>query len=126
LNIEAFIGDEMRRPCDPGSCCRIADRWFTTVKGYSALERYGRDFSTDADVEAWLAEPGGIAVAVNRVMRACGIRKTATPQAGDLGLVVWSDRVFMAVFTGHGWFSRDVAGLIMAPSSAVRKAWSLA
>lgn len=103
----------------------MADRWFTLQMGFSALGRYGRDFGTDAEVDAWLAEPGGIAVAVNRVMRAAGTPRTPTPRLGDVGLALHAERLCMSVFDGRRWYSRDDRGMISMPARACWKAWRI-
>jgi hypothetical protein len=125
MNVTEFVRREASLPPYPGACCRMVDRWICEKTGFSALSRFGRDFRTEEDVKAWLAEPGGIAVAVNRVMRAAGIPKTKDPKPGDVGLVFHKGRLCMAVFDGAMWFSRDENGMIGVPSSALWKAWSL-
>lgn len=96
MNIETRLADFLRRegglPPYPGACCKMADRWVALVTGISPLEHYGRNFETDAEVQAWLAEPGGIAVAVNRVMRASSFAKAKAPRIGDVGLVIHGER----------------------------------
>jgi hypothetical protein len=123
--LSEFLRHEVSLPPYDGACCRIADKWITQRTGASALRRYGRDFTDGADVEAWLKEPGGITVAVNRVMRACGYQKTKDPQPGDVGLVLHKQRLCMAICAPSGWFSRDESGLILVPHSAVWKAWRI-
>ncbi|BCH32644.1 hypothetical protein MesoLjLc_45740 [Mesorhizobium sp. L-8-10] len=126
MTIDEFIRAEAALPGYPGACCRMADKWVTRVTGFSALARFGRDFRTDEDVRAWLAEPGGLAVAVNRVMRAGGFAKTRDPQAGDVGLIVHAGRLCMAIHAGSVWVSRDDSGMIGAPLGAGWKAWRVA
>lgn len=123
MTIEEFIAAEAALPAYPGACCRMADKWFAARTGFSALASYGRDFETEDDVQEWLAEPGSIAVAVNRVMRSSGCSKTGTPRKGDVGLVVHDSKLCMAIHAGDCWVSRDDGGLIGAPLSAVWKAW---
>jgi hypothetical protein len=101
----------------------MADKWVMQITGCSALSKYGRDFVTNGDVESWLAEPGGIAVAVNRVMRASGYKKTKEPQVGDVGLVFHKNRLCMAIRGQQGWFSRDESGLVLTPHNTLWKAW---
>lgn len=125
-DVTEFVRREAELPPPPGACCTTADKWFERRKGFSALARYGRRIESEIDAERWLAEPGGIAVAVNRVMRAAGCPKTSSPAPGDIGLVIWNGKMFMAILTPHGWFSRAPEGLIMAPRDSVWKAWSLA
>lgn len=124
-DVQEFIRTEMARANEPGACCRIADRWFRRCKGFSALENFGRPIASQADVDEWLDERGGIAVGVNRVMRAAGCRKTAEPSIGDVGLIVWNDLVYMAINGGSHWFSRGDDGFVMAPAESARAAWSL-
>lgn len=125
-DLASFLQREMAMPGYAGACCRMVDRWIAQRTGASALARYGRDFETDGEVRSWLAEPGGIAVAVNRVMRACGHAKTKDPRAGDVGLVFHKGRLAMAIRTADGWISRDDEGFQMVEPQRFWKAWSLA
>lgn len=125
MTIEEFVRREASLPPYPGACCRMVDRWFVERCGFSALARFGRDFKTDEDVKCWLAEPGGIAVAVNRVMRAAGFKKTSQPSAGDVGLAFHGERLCMALHVGTQWLSRDENGLIGLPLANVWKAWKV-
>lgn len=135
MDIETRLADFLRREADlppyPGACCKMADRWVALVKGFSPLDRYGRGFESNTEVQAWLAEPGGIAVAVNRVMRACGFTKTKEPRIGDFGLVIHGERasdlvpVSMAILGRNGWHSRNSAGLLLLPGDTHWKAWAI-
>ena len=93
------------------------------------MAAYGRLHGDEAQAKAWLGEPGGIAVAFNRVMRASGLRRTKEPQPGDIGLVLLSlskdgpAKLCIAIHAGRCWFSHDERGLIAAPLDAVWKAW---
>lgn len=120
-----FVRLEASLPPYPGACCRMIDKWIRLTSGFSALSRFGRDFETDEDVARWLSEPGGIAVAVNRVMRSAGFQKTKEPQEGDVGLVIHDRRLCMAIKVGAQWFSRNEAGMIGVPLSALWKAWKI-
>lgn len=121
--LAAFLRREAERAPYPGACCRMVDRWITERAGQSALARFGRDFETDEDVRRWLAEPGGIAVAVSRVMRACGYPKTDGPIAGDVGLAFTGGRLAMAIKTPAGWMGRGDEGLFLTPRHW--KAWRI-
>lgn len=128
--LDDFIRHEATLPPYPGACCRMVDKWIREVTGFSALSFFGRDFESDEDVERWLAEPGGIAVAVNRVMRKCGFPKTKEPIPGDVGLVVHgaiTDVVplRMAICTKRGWISRSEGGLSLTPLRNAWKAWRI-
>ncbi len=124
MTLDEFLSREARSPGYPGSCCRMADRWFAMRMGFSALTNFGRDFETDEDVAAWLKERGGIARAVIRVMRAARVSKTFAPKEGDVGLVWFRNRLAMAIFDGRLWATRDERGLAFV--SGFVRAWSLA
>ena len=131
MTVEDFVAREAVLPPYPGACCVMADRWVQHVHGFSPLARYGREIRTEEDVRAWLDEPGGIAVGVNRVMRANGFAKTKEPISGDVGLILHGQvvdgrqPVSLAVHGCNGWYSRNSGGLFMAPLGAVWKAWSI-
>lgn len=123
MDAKEFLAAQAAEPPRPGACCRIVDDWIYACRGYSALTTYGRDYTSDEEVGRWLAEPGGMAVAVNRVMRASGIEKTREPRAGDVALIVYAGLLRMAVHSGDAWISRDDSGFVAAPLSACWKAW---
>jgi hypothetical protein len=125
VTLPEFVRREAALPPYPGACCRMVDKWIVETCGFSALARFGRDFHTDDDVMRWLAEPGGIAIAVNRVMRSAGFAKTREPVAGDVGLIVVSRRLVMAICAGGNWVGRDENGMICAPRDAFWKAWKI-
>lgn len=135
MDIEIALADFLRREASlrpyPGACGRMADKWVALVRGFSPIARYGRDFESDDDVQAWLTEPGGIAVAVNRIMRAAGLEKTTDPQFGDVGLIIHGDRInekipiSVAIRGRHGWHSRNSSGLMLFPADTYWKAWAI-
>lgn len=125
MTIDEFLRREVSLPGYPGACCRMADKWVVEALGFSPLREFGRDFETDADVRRWLAEPGGIAVAFNRVMRANGFRKTKEPQVGDVGLGFRGEQLCAVIKGPLGWVGRDDDGLFTIPACALWKAWKV-
>ena len=125
MTIDEFLRREVSLPGYPGACCRMADKWVVELLGFSPLRAFGRDFENDEDVRQWLSEPGGIAVAVNRVMRANGFSKTNKPQIGDVGLGFRGDLLCAAIKAPRGWVSRDDGGLFTIPDVALWKAWKV-
>ncbi len=127
LTIEEFIAAEAEKPFAWGEtdCAATADRWVQLVRGFSPMALYGRMHAGEAEAQAWLAEPGGIAIAFNRVMRESRFQRTKTPKAGDLGLVPFDGRMCIAIHAGSFWFSRHADGLIGAPLDNVWKAWAV-
>jgi hypothetical protein len=125
--LQQFISAEMGKSFRWGEtdCATTADRWVRSMRGFSPMARFGRQHSGPQDAAQWLSEPGSIAVAVNRVMRAGGFRKTEEPQAGDVGLVFHAGKLCMAICAGDIWFSRDENGFIGAPLGSVWKAWKV-
>lgn len=125
--VREFIASESAKPFEWGKtdCASTADRWVSGVLGASPLLIFGRVHHDEAEARAWLSQPGGIAVAVNRVTRNAGLRKTAAPEAGDVGLIIHREKLCVAVHAGGFWFSRDADGLIGAPLTAVWKAWKV-
>lgn len=127
MTVTEFIATVAAEPFVWGKtdCASIADRWVQHRRGFSPMERYGRRHADEAEARAWLAEPGGIAVAFNRVMRATGFKRTAAPVEGDLALVILDKRMCIAIHAGRLWFSRHEDGLIGAPLDTFWKAWSI-
>jgi len=127
-NLDTFIRSEVKKPFKWGEtdCAMTADRWVQLSLGFSPMSVYGRTHSGSKEASDWLNEPGGLAIAFNRVMRANGIYRTKEPRAGDLGLVfVGKRRLAIAIHAGPCWFSHDECGLIAAPLNTVWKAWRI-
>lgn len=127
-DVKSFIENEAKSPFEWGvtDCAATADRWVNAVSGISPMRTYGRMHQTRDEAVAWMNEPGGIVVAYNRIMRAAGFKKTKSPVAGDIGLIVNPDRrACVAIFSGDEWFSRHEDGMIIAPRGAFWKAWSI-
>ncbi|MCV9965449.1 hypothetical protein OIU34_26580 [Pararhizobium sp. BT-229] len=127
ITIETFISREMEKPFAwrVTDCCATADRRVEEIVGFSPLQRFGRDYPDEASARAWLSEPGGIAVAVNRVMRLSGFKKVDQPHVDDIGLIIFAGRMMAAIWTGAVWFSRDEGGFIGAPLEAAWKIWRI-
>lgn len=130
--LDAFLAREIEKPFAWGvtDCAATADRWATITLGWSPLRRYGRMHLGEADARKWLAQPGGIAVAMNRVMRSCGIPKTTQPDIGDVGLVVHGSqaseiKLGIAIKTKKLWCGRHESGLFGTPHDACWKAWKV-
>lgn len=125
--VSAFIASESEKPFAWGQtdCATTADRWVCGVLGVSPLRIFGRVHRDEVEARSWLEQPGGIAVAVNRVCRSAGLRKTAAPVAGDVGLIIHGDKLCVAIHAGEFWFSRDADGLIGAPLATLFKAWKV-
>lgn len=125
--VSAFIASESEKPFVWGltDCASTADRWMAGVRGASPLRIFGRVHRDEAEAREWLSQPGGIAVAVNRVMRNAGMSKTAEPVIGDIGLIIHREKLCVAINAGGFWFSRDADGLIGAPLASVWKAWKV-
>lgn len=130
--LAAFIAREIEKPFEWGTtdCAATADRWATIMLGWSPLRRYGKQHIGEAEARAWLSQPGGIAVAVNRVMRSSGLAKVKEAAVGDIGLVAHGmvnglPRLCVAIKTPTVWFSRETDGLIGAPAGSVWKAWNV-
>lgn len=127
MTVDEYILQETAKPFVFGQtdCATTADRWMRGIVGFSLLSHFGREIKNDADAKAWLQSPGGIAVGVNRVMRAAGMKKTKDPQKGDVGLIVHEGKLCVAIHAGTFWFSRHEGGFIGAPLAAVWKAWRI-
>lgn len=128
--VRDFISFEMERPYEKGvtDCGATVDRWIVRIAGFSALAAAGRQLRNKEDAEALLAERGGLAVVVNRIMRAAGFRKTKTPQPGDVGLIISAaagGHICPAIHAGKFWFSRYEDGAISVPTDKFWCAWRI-
>jgi hypothetical protein len=128
MDIASYIRTESARPFRwaETDCAATIDRWIQSATGISPLRTFGRVHRCEAEARAWLDEPGGFPVAVNRVMRAAGFRKTPDARLGDVGLIFHKQQLCLAIHAGRFWFSRNETGLIGAPLAACWKAWRIA
>jgi hypothetical protein len=125
-----FISFEMERPYEKGvtDCGATVDRWVRRLAGFSPIAALGRELRNRADAEAWLSEPQGIAVSVNRVARAGGFKKTNEPIPGDVGLIISAangGHICPAIHAGKFWFSRYERGAISVPVDQFWRAWRI-
>ncbi|MBA3576177.1 MAG: hypothetical protein H0W39_00975 [Sphingomonas sp.] len=127
MTIDEYIAAEAEKPFAWGKtdCGITADRWMAVVLGRSPMQMFGRVHKDEAEAREVLASPGGLAIALNRVMRAGGLSKTDEPVTGDVGLIFHKQKLCVAIHAGKFWFSRDADGLIGAPLTAVWKAWKV-
>lgn len=127
VTVEEFIAAEAAKPFGWGAtdCATTADRWVQLVRGISPMDALGRRHRDEVEARAWMEEFGGVAIAFNRAMRAARISKTTQPKPGDLGLVIFENRMCIAIHAGSFWFSRHEDGLVGAPLGNVWKAWAI-
>lgn len=127
MDIADFVAAEALKSFRWGEtdCASTADRWINLNTGRSPLAEAGLNYCDEFDATAILIERGGFPVIVNRAMKLVGFEKTEAPQLGDVGLVLRSGRMCLAIRTETLWFSRDESGLIGAPLNALWKAWRI-
>lgn len=125
MDIADFISAEVQKPFRWGEtdCVSTANRWVENTTGLSPLDWVGRHYLNEFEAMQILQAHGGLALLVNRSMRAVGIVKTNDPHVGDVGLIIHLGKLCMAVHAGGFWFSHDQNGLIGAPLNAIWKAW---
>lgn len=127
MHIADFVAAEALKSFRWGEtdCASTADRWINLNNGRSPLAEAGLIYRDEYEATAILIERGGFPIIVNRAMKLVGFEKTETPQTGDVGLVLRSGRMCLAIRTETLWFSRDERGLIGAPLDALWKAWRI-
>lgn len=120
--LNQFIQQELQKPFEwsKTDCCSTCNRWVKEATGISPISQY--KYSTEEEAKKILSKPGGIAVLTNKVMRPW-FKKTKEPKLGDIGLVIWNQKIFPAIKIKEGWFSRSEEGLILAPD--FWKAWDI-
>lgn len=125
LVLASFLTQEAGKLFKSGSvdCASTVDRWVQLQCGFSPFDRLGRRYANEAEARAWLAEPGGLAVATNRILRKAGLKKTADPKQGDIGLILHGNLLCVAIFTGELWIARTETGFVA--SRHCWKAWAL-
>jgi hypothetical protein len=126
MDVLTYLENEKKKPFVWGEtdCCFRANRWVQIKTGISPLNLSDRVYTNERQAIRWLINMGGMAIAVNRVMRQAGFKRTNKPQAGDVGLIKANSwRLCMAIFDGENWSSRDEKKEIV--SSDFVKAWSI-
>uniref|UniRef100_A0A193SBL7 DUF6950 domain-containing protein n=1 Tax=biofilter metagenome TaxID=1070537 RepID=A0A193SBL7_9ZZZZ len=127
MHIADFIAAEAQKPFrwSETDCASTADRWINLQTGLSPLAHAGLIYRDEFDATAILIERGGFPIIVNRAMKLVGFEKTDAPKVGDVGLILRSGRMCLAIRAETLWFSRDESGLIGAPLDAIWKAWRI-
>ncbi len=126
MYVKDFIAAEAEKPFRWGEtdCVSTAARWVLVHAGIDLSPAIGV-YETQEEASRAMSEVGGLAVAVDRVMRKAGFQKTEQPIPGDVGLGVHNGKLCVAVHGGDIWFSHDETGCIGAPLDTVWKAWSI-
>lgn len=119
--VAAFLSEEAAKPGGPAPCAMLVDRWIEQRRGFSPIARFGRPLETVADVDGFLAAPGGLASAACRVLHGAGLTriKPAEAEQGDVALIVDQTRRYLAIQSDRYWISRSEAGFFTATSDAV-------
>lgn len=126
--LDEFIKKEIAKPFVWGEtdCCTTADRWVKTKTGISPLANYGRLVIDEEHAKSWL-DAESIFSAIKSVMRETPFLMTKSPDKGDIGVIMLTDRIgAMAIHTGKRWFTRNESGLIMTSLDAILlRAWCI-
>lgn len=124
--LDDFVRREMEKPFSYGAtdCCKMFDSWLTQCLGYSPLERAGRNYANEQERQDVLNKHGNMLFAMLYVAEVNDAIETDAPEIGDVAAIYHGGRVWAAILTSDGWFSRDKDGAIVAPIGARRiKAW---
>jgi hypothetical protein len=124
MTVEEFIAAEAAKPFAwaETDCTAMCDRWITLRRGVSPIAA-GLILYHDRDT-AFALLPR-LPQIMNRGMRRAGLVKTAVPQAGDVGLVLFGKRIGPALHAGSHWITRHEDGFMAAPIENVWKAWAI-
>lgn len=125
MDILAYVEAEALKPFVWGEtdCATTADRRFEMLHGFSLMQRFGRQVTDEHQAQAWLAEPGGIVTGIRQIMANSRVKRTMTPKADDIGIIIVGRRACVALFTGTQWWSRDADGIIVADDTYRYAAW---
>lgn len=124
MTIEEFIAAEAAKPFAwaRNDCTMMCDRWVQLMRSVSPVDvgqiRYG-------DRDSAMVILHRLPHLMNRAMRIAGLNKTPAPHAGDVGLVVFGNRIGPALHSGRHWITRHEDGFMAAPLNNVWKAWAI-
>jgi len=118
---ESFLLTLAAHPYRQGEndCTRACATWIKERTGVDVFAAYGRDY-TPAEAAKWLAEPGGLPIAMRKVMRSCGFAQTRKPQTGDIGSLSSPHHHVAAIRGRHEWLWLSPGGIVAINASLVR------
>ena len=124
MTVEEFIAAEAAKPFAwaRNDCTMMCDRWIRLRRGVSPVAA-GLILYSDRDT-AFALLPR-LPQLMNRGMRRVGLQKTSAPHAGDVGLVIFGDRIGPALHAGTHWITRHEDGFMAAPLKNFWKAWAI-
>lgn len=122
MTVEEFLRAEASQPFAwaTADCTAMCDRWVRMRRGVSPVAA-GLILYADRDGAMRLLPR--LAAMMSRGMRRAGLEKTDSPQKGDVGLVLFENRIGPAIHAGAHWITRHEGGWIAAPLQNVWKAW---
>lgn len=108
-------------------CARACAAWIKERTGVDVFAAYGRSYNA-ADAAKWLAEPGGLPIAMRKVLRTCGFAQTKKPRIGDIGVLANEAMAFAAIRGGTSWLWLSPSGGLGSVDAGLvtpRFAWRL-
>ncbi len=123
--LHAFIDSRQSAPFAwwTHDCVTFAAHAAQAQTGVDYLKRLGVRWKTDRGAARALKARGGLAAAVDGVLRPVA---PAMAARGDLGLIVIEGRESLVVIEGDLVVGPGLAGLVRVPRGALSSAWTLA
>lgn len=126
MALHAFLAQASEQPFIWGErdCALWVADWIATVRGTDPAQAIRGRYRTAAGCARFLAREGGLPALASRLLAAIGLSDTASPQAGDVGLVETTLGPVMMICTGPVWAWKAPRGLLFTPAFPV-KVWSV-
>ncbi|GJD68745.1 hypothetical protein MMMDOFMJ_1669 [Methylobacterium gnaphalii] len=105
-------------------CCLWVCEWIAAERGVDPAASLRGTYDTMLSCNRILAREGGLPALASRLAVAAGLTETATPRAGDVGVIETPIGPFLMVCLGDTWATKAKDGMAFAPTVPV-KAWTV-
>ena len=127
MNIQEFISKELETSFDISinDCCHTCDRWVFDQTGISPMQDYGISYLSEEESKSLLKKEKGILVGISEAMNCSGFMRTKNPSVGDVGIILFDDKIAPAIYTGSSWFTRHKDGFVDQVNPKVLRIWKI-
>lgn len=120
--LDDYLAAAMAAPWRWGQmdCCMFAARWIEAATGYAGLVQNGARYADARGALRIIRRAGGLVPLVDLEMQRGGFRRTASPEAGDIGVIATGGAGDLAIAGasvvicyGPRWVGRSEHGLVV-------------
>lgn len=123
MDILEYIKQELEKPfkIDETDCCHTCNRWIFLKTGISLIDNF--HYKNEQEAIEIMKNQGGLIKILLKAFK--NFKIVVSPEPGDVGLIMFDDKVSPAIFTGSSWFTRHKDGFVDQKDPKVLRIWKI-